>query len=121
MEPPDWSRSVSDGPSRGAEWSLPTGPGRCRPGLGPPVRWCWGEKIKLTLSGLGKMAPEGVETAVLFWVHLGTGAAPVPGLGTRTHSLEADSRSTVAIFPLFGSASGRPFWAGPGPGTQKLN
>lgn len=55
------------------------------------------------------MAPEGVETAVRFWVHLGTGAAPVPGLGARTHSLEADSRSTVAIFPLFGSTSGRPF------------
>lgn len=103
----------------GAERSLPTGPGGWRPGLGPPARLRWGsavgnrEKIKLTLSGLGKMAPDGVETAVLFWVHLGTWAALAPGLGARTHSFAADSRSgrrsAVAIFPLCGSASGRPF------------
>lgn len=59
------------------------------------------------------MAPDGVDTAVLFWVHLGMLAALAPGLGARTLSFAAHSRSgrrsAVAIFPLYGSVSGRPF------------
>lgn len=105
---------------RGARWGPPIGPGRCRPTLGPARPVVLGsavgnrEKIKLTLSGLGKMAPDGVDTAVLFWVHRGVWAAPGPRLGARTHSFAADSRSgrrsaVVAMFPLYGSVSGRPF------------
>lgn len=61
--------------------------------------------MKLTLSGFGKIAPDGVDTAVLFWVHLDMFDVFRPGLRLSMLIFFVESRSgrrsiVVAIFPV---------------------